>query len=55
MAIAKVDEKLKKVHFIDSEMLTPIVELIVSEAGEKVETIQLQLNIKGYEIVKTQK
>lgn len=49
MAFNKNDEKMKKVFFLENERLAPIVQDIVASCQESNETIQLQLNIKGYE------
>lgn len=49
MAFNKNDDKMKKVFFLEDERLTPIVQEIIASCQETNETIQLQLNIKGYE------
>jgi len=49
MANPKLEEKLKKVYFLEEEAIPKTVSDIIESCGEKNETIQLQLNIKGYE------
>ncbi|KAI5168685.1 large subunit ribosomal protein L10Ae [Pancytospora epiphaga] len=49
MVFAKSDDKMKKVFFLEDERLMPIVKEIVSSVQETNESVQLQLNIKGYE------
>ena len=49
MSIAKVDDKMKKVFFLEDSRLNPIIEDIIKSCTDKNESIQLQLNIKGYE------
>lgn len=49
MAGNNFDEKLKKVHFLNDEQIKTHVEEILSSCADKTESIQLQLNIKGYE------
>lgn len=49
MVFGKKEDKLKQVYFLEDERLTPLVNQILESCGEKNETIQLQLNIKGYE------
>lgn len=49
MALNKNDEKMKKVFFLEDERLMPVVNEIVTSRAEGNETIQLQLNVKGYD------
>lgn len=49
MAASKFDEKLKKVSFLEDDNIVPIVQDILASKSEKTESIQVQLNIKGYE------
>lgn len=49
MANPKLEEKLKKVYFLEETIVPETVKQIVESCSDKNETIQLQLNIKGYE------
>lgn len=49
MANVKLEEKLKKVYFLEDEVVPKTIEEIINSCGETNETIQLQINIKGYE------
>jgi len=49
MANIKLEEKLKKVQFIDEDVVPQAVQSIIESCGEANETVQIQLNIKGYE------
>ena len=49
MAFGKNEDKMKKVYFLEDDRLTPVVRDIVSSCADNNETVQLQLNIKGYE------
>lgn len=49
MANVKLEDKLKKVNFLDDEIVPKAIEDIISSCGEKNESIQLQISIKGYE------
>lgn len=49
MAKANLEDKLKKVYFLEEPTLPEAVNQIVSSCQDKNETVQLQLNIKGYE------
>ncbi len=49
MAFTKKDDVLKKVYFLTDEKLVPAITEIKKSVGETNETIQVQLNIKGYE------
>lgn len=49
MANLKLEEKLKKVYFVDESIIPETVKQIIDSCTDKNETIQLQLNIKGYE------
>lgn len=49
MANIKLEEKLKKVQFIDEEIVPETVKTILQSCNDNNETVQVQLNIKGYE------
>lgn len=49
MANIKLEDKLKKVYFLDDKIIPETVDNIIKFSEDKNETIQLQLNIKGYE------
>ncbi|KAI4291640.1 large subunit ribosomal protein L10Ae [Pancytospora philotis] len=49
MAFSKKEDKMKKVYFLENDKLTPIIQEIVTSCADKNESVQLQLNIKGYE------
>jgi large subunit ribosomal protein L10Ae len=49
MAKVNLEEKLKKVSFIDEPIIPETIKQIVESSSDKNETIQLQINIKGYE------
>lgn len=49
MANPKLEEKLRKVHFLSESVVPQTVEEIVKSCSDKNETVQLQINIKGYE------
>lgn len=49
MANLKLEEKLRKVNFIGDSNIPETVNQIIETCTDKNETIQLQINIKGYE------
>lgn len=49
MAQESLDEKLKKVTFTEASRLTPLVEKVVEAGKDDNETVQVLINIKGYE------
>lgn len=49
MAVSKTDEKLKKVFFLEDEILTPLVAKALEGRTDKTESVQLQLSTKGYD------
>lgn len=49
MAFNKKEDQMRKVYFLEDERLMPIVNEMLSTCPEANETVQLQLNIKGYE------
>lgn len=49
MANPKLEEKLRKVNFLEDVTIPQTVEEIVKSCADKNETVQLQINIKGYE------
>lgn len=50
MANVKIEERLKKVNFLEHDSIPQtVLDIIKSCPEDKNETIQLQLNIKGYE------
>lgn len=49
MAKVNLEDKLKKVTFIEESIIPETVKQIIDSCTDKNETIQLQINIKGYE------
>ncbi|ELA42229.1 uncharacterized protein VICG_00628 [Vittaforma corneae ATCC 50505] len=49
MANPKLEEKLKKVYFLEESIIPETVKQILESCKDKNETVQLQLNVKGYE------
>lgn len=49
MANPKLEEKLKKVYFLEENIIPETVRQILESCTDKNETVQLQLNVKGYE------
>ncbi|KAM0681323.1 60S ribosomal protein L10A [Glugoides intestinalis] len=49
MANLKLEEKLRKVRFTEESNVPEVVNQIIETCTDKNETIQLQINIKGYE------
>lgn len=49
MAQESLDEKLRKVNFTEASRLTPLVEKVIQTGQEDNETVQVLINIKGYE------
>lgn len=45
----KIDDKLKIVSFLTDDILRPAVQQIKVDAGDKLESIQIQIATKGYE------
>lgn len=49
MAKVNLEDKLKRAAFVDEPIVSETVKQIIASCTEKNETIQLQINIKGYE------
>lgn len=49
MAKVNLEDKMKKVAFVDESNVVDAVKQIIESAADKNETVQLQINIKGYE------
>lgn len=49
MANPKLEEKLRKVYFLEDEIIPESVKQIIETCPENNETLQIQVNIKGYE------
>lgn len=48
-AFGKNEDKMKKVYFVEEDRLVPRIENILSTRGEDNESVQVQINTKGYE------